>query len=182
MSGATERRHTETDFYETAKKAVEKQFRRNGYDVEFMVLGRKKKIPERFLRGNRVLAKYNPGLPVPDVMGLVQRRRTGSKEELVVVEFKLKPQFWDIFQVKGYAQLFNADFTLLLSQYPMYESSQKVVEFVRSNEGLLETGHGRGKIAVMELHQTLDGEVLLAQLVPETPVFPDLELWYRPNW
>lgn len=177
MYEAAQHEKKESEFYEIAKKAVEEEFREKGYDVDFMVLGRKRKIPERFLRGNRVLAKYNPGLPVPDVMGLVQRRRTGSKKELVVVELKLKPKFRDIFQVKGYAQLFNADFTLLLSQYSMYESSQKVLDFVKNTPLLLRIKRGRRKIAVMVLHQVREGEVVLAQLAPETPVLPDLELW-----
>jgi len=169
----------EYQFYERAKTAVESYFTIQGYTVDFEVTGYPplKKVPERFLK-EQVLLKYRDQLPIPDIMGWVASRwHKKLRNKLVVVEFKKKPKFWDVFQAKGYDELFDADLTLLLSQYPLYESSRKLFDFLSEKPELTRTKDGMSHIVVKFLHITPDGAITLAQLGTDTGKLPDAAWW-----
>ena len=164
----------ECTFYSVACQATGDLFSIQGYSTDFEVTGhpKGKQIPDRFLRDNTLL-KHKRWLPTPDIMGLVQRKPTSC--ELVVVEFKLKPTFMDIFQAKGYDGLFNSDFTFLISQHPLYESSKKVLDFVKQRPELLITRNGK-EVVIKFLHKTPEGKITLAQLGSDVGILPDVIL------
>ncbi|HJX69758.1 MAG TPA: hypothetical protein VJ441_01555 [Dehalococcoidia bacterium] len=161
----------ESEFYGIVRQAIEDLFSIQRYSVDCEITGhpKGKQIPDRFLRSS-VLLKHKRWLPTPDIMGLVQRKPRQS--ELVIVEFKLKPTFMDIFQAKGYGQLFDSDFTFLISQHPLYESSRKVLDFVKQSPELLSTGNGR-EVIIEFLHKTPEGKITLAQLGSDVGILPD---------
>lgn len=167
---------TESRFYEVACEAIEELFRVQVYSVDFEITGypKGKQIPERFLRDD-VLLKHKQRLPTPDIMGLVRKRIRQEVQKLVIVEFKLRPTFMDIFQAKGYGELFNSDFTFLISQYPLYSSSKKVLDFVTERLGLLSTRNGKS-IIIKFLHKTPEGKITLAQLGSDVGILPDVIL------
>ncbi len=174
MYEAAQHEKKESEFYEIAKKAVEKEFNILGYKSNLIILGCKRKIPEEFLRYDQILMKHNPGLPVPDMIGFVWGEKTKNNKKLVVIEFKLKPRFWDIFQLKGYAEVFNADLALLLSREHMYDSSRKVLDYIGCRREILKFNGGNGVIPVMALSELDNGDVVLVRLVPEVGCLPEL--------
>ena len=164
---------SEYRFYPTVRQAIEESFGIHGYSVDFEITGhpKGKPIPERFLKDD-VLLKHKRWLPTPDIMGLVRKRTEKDSEKLVIVEVKLRPTFMDIFQAKGYDELFNSDFTFLVSQFPLYDSSKKVLDFVSVRPGLLDTRNGKW-IVLKFLHITPEGIVTLAQLGSDVGLLPD---------
>jgi len=157
----------EHKYYPLVKEALEGQFKIHGYCVDFEVTGwpPRRNIPERFLQKNKILERYIRALPTPDVMGLVWQGNQNKK--LVVVEFKVTPGFRSLFQAKGYDELFNSDYTFLVSTEPLSERSKSTVAFIRNNTELLETKRGLAKIYVCILHRTPEGAITLAQVASE---------------
>jgi hypothetical protein len=164
----------EFKFYNIVRQALEDLFTVQAYSVDFEITGhpKGKQIPDRFLRDS-ILMKHKRWLPTPDIMGLVQRKSSQSK--LVIAEFKLKPTFMDIFQAKGYDGLFNSDFTFLISQYPLYVSSRKVLDFVKQKPELLNTNNGK-EVAIYFLHRTPENKITLAQLGSDMGILTDVIL------
>ena len=108
----------EEQYYSLVKEALEDHFRNKGCFVDFEVNGRKKPHP-RFLFKNATLSKCDRRtLPTPDIMGLIWTQRKKEKK-LVIAEFKPSPRFRDVFQTKGYDELFDSDYTLLLGADPI---------------------------------------------------------------
>lgn len=166
----------EHKYYPLVKEALESEFRNHGYCVDFEVTGhpKGKRIPERFLLKNDMLKGYiKRVLPTPDVMGLVWKP-SGDSKKLVVVEFKPSPEFTDIFQTKGYDELFRADYTILLSAKSISESSQRTMDLIGTDPQLLKTKGGKGKIYIMFVHKTAEGELTLGRLGSEVGHLPDL--------
>ena len=112
----------ETRYYELVKEVLEDVFGNRGFNHRFEVIGNKKP-PLDFLFVNPVLKKYRNRLPQPDVMGVIWRKNQDLRK-LVVVEFKENPTFRDIFQTKGYHELFKARISWLISDKPFSESSK----------------------------------------------------------
>ena len=165
----------EWEYYDLVKEALEGEFKNKGYCVDFEVTGhpKGKRIPERFLLKNATLREHiKEVLPTPDVMGLVWRS-PGDSKKLVVAEFKPSPKFEDIFQTKGYDELFSADYSLLVGAKSISESSQRTMDFIRTNPQLLKTKEGKGKIYIMFVHKTTEGILTLARLGSEVDL-PDL--------
>jgi hypothetical protein len=82
----------------------------------------------------------------------------------------------DIFQTKGYDELFNSDYTLLLSAESISESykrSKSITDFIKHNICLLKTKAGKSNIYVYFLHETPEGTVTLARLGSEVDL-PDI--------
>ena len=166
----------EREYYPLVSETLENAFRNHGYCVDFEVTGhpKGKRIPERFLLKNDTLKGYiKKVLPTPDVMGLVWRP-PGDSKKLVVAEFKPSPGFTDIFQTKGYDELFYADYTILLSAESISESSRRTMDFIKIDPQLLKTKGCKGKIYIMFVHKTTEGELTLARLGSEVSHLPDL--------
>ncbi|MCK5654568.1 MAG: hypothetical protein KAH98_05465 [Dehalococcoidia bacterium] len=162
----------EQDYYPLVKEAIEDHFKNKGYFVDFEVHGRKKPHP-RFLFKNATLSKCDRRtLPTPDIMGLIWTQQKRDKK-LIIAEFKKSPRFADIFQAKGYDELFNSDYTLLLGLVPISESSKSTMAFIRNNPELLKTKRGESEIYVKFLHPTREGAITLAQLASEIGILPD---------
>lgn len=164
----------EEEYYPLVLEVVRDGFRLSGHSTDFDLTGhpKGKSIPERFLK-EPSLKKYSK-LPTPDIMGWVWR---GSEEnkKLVIVEFKLSPKFEDIFQTKGYGELFNSDWTFLLSYKPFYESSGKVLDYAITNPELLKIHHCDSRktcINVRILHATPEGKITTGRLGTDLDSFP----------
>lgn len=172
-------KETEDRFYPMVKKALEEHFWNHYYDVDFEITGypQGKNIPEKFLKDSflREWVK-RVKLPTPDIMGWVWKDFNKKEKKLVIAEFKKSPSFRDIFQVKGYAELYRSDYTLLLSREPLYDSSKQVLDFIKERPGLLKTKWRKSEIIVMFLHKTPEGIITLARLGPDIGILPDLNL------
>lgn len=162
----------ESWLYEFVRKAIEQSFKVHGYEVDFEITGypKGKLIPERFLKSDVLLKHRRNRLPTPDIMGLVWKKAKQDKRELVIVEVKQRPNYRAIFQAKGYDELFNSDFTYLISQQSLYDSSIKVLDFIKEKPDLLNTRNEKW-IDIQFLHNS-SGEIMLAQLAPETRILP----------
>jgi len=163
----------EAKLYEVVRKSVEELFTVKGYSVDFEITGhpRGKLIPKRFLMSEVLLRHRRKRLPTPDIMGLVWRKTRQDSPKLVIVEVKKRPNYRGIFQVKGYAELFNSNFTFLISQESLYTSSPKVLDFVIERPELIRTRNGN-EIYVQFLHQIAGGKITVAQLGPEAGILP----------
>jgi len=166
----------ESKFYDMTCQAIQELFELHSYSTDFEVIGGRGKcrVPVRFLK-TKALQKYASQLPTPDIMGLVKK---GTRESnLVLVEFKSEPRYRDIFQTKGYNELYRSDFTFLISREPMFKSSKKTLDFVRHDHKLLRVRYGR-RLYIMFLHKTSEGKITLAQSAVEVGAFeyPDLDL------
>ena len=164
----------EHEYYPLVMETFEEEFRAKGFHVDFEITGHppRQNIPERFLRNNPILLDYQRALPAPDIMGLIWIADKNRKE-LVIVEFKKKFTFTDIFQTKGYDELFNPDHSYLVGLRPLSESSKSgnTMAFVRNNPNLLLTKQGLSKIIIRFLNEGRDGTVTLGVLGSER------ELW-----
>lgn len=168
MSGQEESR-----LYELVRGAIEQLFKVQGYSVDFEITGhpKGKLIPEKFLK-SATLSRYRRArLPTPDIMGLVWRSTRQDNKKLVIVEVKKKPNYRDIFQTKGYDELYNSDFTYLISQHFLYMSSPKVLDFIEESPELLRTRKGND-VCIMTLYRNSAGEIHLGQLGPEAGILP----------
>jgi hypothetical protein len=167
----------EYEFYNIVKETLEHALKEEGWHTDFEVTGHpiNKKIPERFLRSDVLKNHQRSGygrLPTPDVMGLVWSIRRAENKKLVIVEFKKSPKFWDIFQAKGYHELFRSDFTLLLGQEPIRDSDHKVIGFLQENRDLLRTNDGK-YIAVEFLNKSFDGIISSVRSGADIGILPD---------
>jgi len=151
----------EDKYYPKAKEALENHFRSKGFSVDFKVIGRKKTLLRQFLPENPKLLRDVRPLPTPDIMGFIWRQ-SQQKRKLVIAEFKLSPTYMDIFQLKGYDELFNPDCTFLLSRRPLSESSKFTIDYIRDNTDLLRTKRDRSEIYIRFLHETREGISILA--------------------
>ena len=163
----------ESWLYEFVRKAIEQSFKVQGYEVDFEITGhpRGKFIPERFLSSEMLLKHRRDRLPTPDIMGLVWRSTRQDNKKLVIVEVKKKPNYRDIFQTKGYDELYNSDFTYLISQHFLYMTSPKVLDFIEESPELLRTRKGND-VCIMTLYRNSAGEIHLGQLGPEAGILP----------
>jgi len=134
----------EHKYYPLVKEALEREFRNHGYRVDFEVTG------------------YPKGKRIP------------NSKKLVVAEFKHSPRFTDIFQTKGYDELFRADYTILLSAKSISKTSEITMNLLRIDPQLLKTKGGKGKIYIMFVHKTAEGTLTLARLASEVGHLPDL--------
>ena len=168
----TNNRVKEYEYYPLVKEALEGEFKSKGYYTDFEITGhpRKKNLPSRFLFKNNPLQDYIRVLPTPDVMGLVWIQQYDIK--LVIAEFKCSPRFRDIFQTKGYDELFDSDHTFLVSAESVSKSSQSTIAFIRNNPQLLKTKSGISEIYIYFLHKTTEGIITLAQRADEIDVLP----------
>lgn len=141
----------EEKYYPKVKMALEEHLMNNGFSVDFEVIGRKKSLVRRFLPRNSELVRDVRALPTPDIMGVIWRHHQ-QKRKLVIAEFKMSPTFMDIFQTKGYDELFNSDLTYLLSRDPISESSKHTRDFIRNNLDLLRTKRGTSEIYIRFLN------------------------------
>ena len=162
----------ESWLYEFVRKAIEQSFKVKGYEVDFEITGhpRGKFIPEKFLSSEMLLKHRRDRLPTPDIMGLVWRS-TRQDKKLVIVEVKKKPNYRDIFQTKGYDELYNSDFTYLISQLFLYMSSPKVLDFIKESPELLRTRKGTD-VYIMTLYGNSAGEIHLGQMGTEARILP----------
>lgn len=151
----------EEEYYPKVRKALENHFQNKGFSVDFKVIGRKKSLVRQFLPENSKLLRDVRPLPTPDIMGFIWRQPQ-QKRKLVIAEFKLSPTFMDIFQVKGYDELFNPDCTFLLSLEPLSESSRFTIDYIRDNTDLLKTERDKSEIYIKFLHETPEGTITLA--------------------
>ncbi len=161
------------------KKAVESHYVNLGCSVDFEITGFPplKGVPEKYLK-QEFLQRYKRVLPTPDIIGWVTPGWSSTKErKLVVVEFKMEPVFRDVFQAKGYDELFDADSTLLVSQYPLYDNSRKTFEFLSQNPKLTRTKNGSSWVVFKFLTKTPQGKPLLAQLGTDIGVLPYAAPW-----
>ncbi len=154
----------EEKYYPKVKGALENYLTNIGFSCDFEVIGRKKSLVRRFLPKNSKLLRDVRALPPPDIMGFIWSRPQ-QKHKLVIAEFKLSPKFMDIFQAKGYDELFDSDLTFLLSVKSISESSKisvGTIDFIRNNPDLLRTKLGRSVIYIKFLNETCDGDITLA--------------------
>lgn len=166
--GAEVKNHIkEQDFYKKAKETLEKHFKNYGFCVDFEMTGLKRSIDKKFFLKNNFLLRYRGRTPIPDIMGLIWRKHAKNKK-LIIAEFKEKPKFRDIFQAKGYDELFDSDVTYLLSAESISESSKSAMAFINNNPALLKTKQGKSEIYVKFIHETKDGNLHLAMLGSET--------------
>ena len=174
MSAKAKNKEYEYKYYEKAKKALEDHLINKGFHTDFEITGhpKGKAIPEKFLFKNTGL--LNGGkLPTPDIMGLIWTSQE-NKRKLVVAEFKINPVFADIFQTKGYDELFDSDCTYLLSKCSISESSRNTMNFIRNNIQLLKTKMGKSEIFIMVLNAFPKGSPpTLGRLGTETNYLPD---------
>jgi len=164
----------ESDYYLPVKEAFEDYFRNNGFYVDFEVTGLNRKPLERFLpKISQLLLKLKHvrALPTPDIMGFIW---TPQKKEkyLVIVEFKLNPNFQDVFQTKGYAELYGSDLTYLASRESISQSSESTITFISDNPKLLETQRGE-PIYIKFLHKTPAGAIHVVMGGDQTRILPD---------
>ena len=175
--GATVNNHIkERDFYTKVKEALEKKFRNDGFHVHFEITANK--VDDRFLLKNRTLLNYRGRILRPDIMGLIWRKNSKNKK-LIIAEFKEKPKFRDIFQTKGYDELFDSDVAYLLSAESISESSKSAMAFINNNAELLKTKQGKSEIYVKFIHETEDGNLHLAILGSETNLPDEYETIQR---
>jgi hypothetical protein len=164
----------ESRFYPIVKEALEDLFKNRGLNCRFKILG-KNKPPMNLLKlTNPALLRHRNVLPCPDVMGIIWGRNY-ERRKLVIAEFKEKPRFRDIFQTKGYHELFNARLSLLVGPRPLSESSKSAMAYVRNNPDLLKTR--RTKIYCALLHRIKQGKVVLSNLAsePEFDFFTEID-------
>ncbi len=167
----------EYEYYYIVKEFLEKALTEKGFGCYIDVTGYhfNKKIPERFLRSDTLIkhqqSRYGR-LPTPDVMGLVWNIRKEKDEKLIVIEFKKNPKFRDIFQTKGYHELFHSDFALLLGLVPIRDSDNKVIHFIDDNQDILKTIDCK-YIAVEFLNQSFDGIISFVRSGADIGVLPD---------
>jgi hypothetical protein len=100
-----------------------------------------------------------------------------KERKLVVVVFKKKPRLRDVFQAKGYDELFDTDTTLLVSQYPLYDSSRATFEFLSQDAKLSRTKNGSSWVVFKLLTRTPQGKPCLAQLGTDIGVLPYAAPW-----
>lgn len=167
------RKAIEPEYYPKLKKALENHFTNLGYLVDFEVIGRKKTPLRRFFAKNSKLLKDIRALPAPDIIGSIWKKPQQNRK-LVIAEFKQSPKFMDIFQTKGYDELYNSDYTLLLSAKSISESSRSTIDFIKHNICLLKTKTGKSNIYIYFLHETREGTLTLARLGTETGL-PDID-------
>ena len=163
----------EDKYYPKVKQALEEYFKNQDYSVNFEVIGREKRLLRQFFDNNPNLKRIKDirALPAPDIIGFVWKSQQNRK--LVITEFKPRPTFMDIFQTKGYDELYNSDYTLLLSAESISESSSSTIDFIKHDVCLLKTKAGRSNIYIYFLQETREGTVTLVRLGPETDL-PDL--------
>ncbi len=95
-----------------------------------------------------------------------------DNKKLVIAEVKINPTFWDIFQAKGYDELFNSDITYLVGiAKSMSESYPRIFDFVKERPWLLKTKCGKSQIYIRLLHITREGIPTLAILGSEIEIF-----------
>jgi len=167
----------EEKYYPKVRKALENHFQNKGFSGDFKVIGRKKSLVRQFLPENSKLLRDVRPLPTPDIMGFIWKQPQ-QKRKLVIAEFKLSPTFMDIFQTKGYDELFNSDCTFLLSLKSVSESSKvsiRTIDFIRQNPDLLRTKLGKSRIYIKFLHETREGTITLAVRADELDL-PDEDI------
>ena len=168
----------EERYYPKVKKALENHFQNKGFSVDFKVTGRKRSLVRQFLPENSNLLRDVRSLPTPDIMGFIWRQPQ-QKRKLVIAEFKLRPTFMDIFQVKGYDELFNPDCTFLLSLEPLLESSRFTIDYIRDNTDLLKMKRDKPEIDICFLYKIREGIFTLAKRGDETDLpFADIDLLF----
>jgi len=160
----------EERFYPLVKKALENQFKPYAILTDFEITHRGR-IPDRFLK-DRMLRKQKGLLPTPDIMGLVWRKGQEDDKKLVIAEVKLNPTFWDIFQAKGYDELFDSDITYLIGvAKSISKSYPRIFDFVKERPWLLKTKCGKSQIFIRLLHITHKGVPTLGILGSEVEMF-----------
>lgn len=158
----------EEDYYNQVKETLELHFSLYGLKTDFEITA-EKKIPCRFLKSD-ILKKQKTLLPMPDIMGLVWRNKK-EYSKLVIAEFKIAPTFRDIFQTKGYAELYNADITFLISKTPFSKNYKRIFDFLKATPHLLKVDCKK-QIYIRFLHKVNEGPPTLAILGNEIEIFP----------
>lgn len=164
----------EKQYYPIVKRALEIEFGAKGYYfLDFVVLGNKRSIPDRFLMSPFLVGCQKKGiLPIPDVIGLVSVRKDDPHKKLVIGEFKIKPTFKDIFQTKDYDELFNADYSYLIGGFPITKSRKNTIEYIKNRKDILKTKSGSSEIMIVFLQGSKE-DPSLAVLGSEWGILPD---------
>jgi len=164
----------ESRFYPAVKSALEDLFKKRGLNCQFDILGNCRPPKELLKATNPKLLRYRNVLPSPDVMGFVWGRNF-SLRKLIIAEFKETPRFRDIFQTKGYHELFNARLSLIVCKIPLSESSKSAMAYLQIDPCLLKTR--RTKIYCALLNRIREGKVVLANLAsePEFDFFTEID-------
>jgi hypothetical protein len=165
----------ESKFYPIVKTALTNHLIAEGYLSDLEITGNHGLVPDKYLKDGLLRTYREKRLPTPDIMGWITPRQDLTKKLLLVAEFKIKPSFWDIYQAKGYHELFLADATYLISQKPFTESYPKALPFASQRSHLLQMHDGRF-LKVLILHSTPEGVITLGQVASEVGYLPDFQI------